>query len=43
VTDQTPAEAGSLLELSAGGSQPIHIAHDEGRTFLEDGDEVIFG
>jgi fumarylacetoacetase len=38
----TPAEAGSLLELSAGGSRPIQIGGDEYRTFLEDGDSVIF-
>jgi fumarylacetoacetase len=38
----TPEEAGSLLELSAGGSRPIQIDRDESRTFLEDGDEVIF-
>jgi fumarylacetoacetase len=38
----TPEEAGSLLELSAGGSQPIQIGPDEHRTFLEDGDSVIF-
>jgi len=38
----TPAEAGSLLELSAGGSQPIQIGRDEYRSFLEDGDTVIF-
>jgi fumarylacetoacetase len=38
----TAAEAGSLLELSAGGTQPIQIARDEWRTFLEDGDEVTF-
>jgi fumarylacetoacetase len=38
----TPAEAGSLLELSSGGNQPIRIGHDEYRTFLEDGDTVIF-
>ena len=36
----TPEEAGSLLELSAGGSQPIQI-DGESRTFLEDGDSVI--
>jgi fumarylacetoacetase len=36
----TPGEAGSLLELSAGGAQPIAIGQDEYRTFLEDGDEV---
>jgi fumarylacetoacetase len=38
----TPEEAGSLLELSVGGSQPIKIGPDEYRTFLEDGDTVIF-
>jgi fumarylacetoacetase len=38
----TPEEAGSLLELSAGGSRPIQIDRDESRTFLEDGDEIIF-
>jgi fumarylacetoacetase len=38
----TPGEAGSLLELGAGGSRPIQISRDESRTFLEDGDSVIF-
>jgi len=38
----TPGEAGSLLELSVGGAKPIQIARDERRTFLEDGDTVIF-
>jgi len=38
----TPAEAGSLLELSLGGNHPIRITHDERRGFLEDGDSVIF-
>ncbi len=37
----TPAEAGSLLELSMGGSQPIQISMNEYRTFLEDGDLVV--
>jgi fumarylacetoacetase len=37
-----PGEAGSLLELSSGGKQPIRIGTDETRTFLEDGDSVIF-
>jgi fumarylacetoacetase len=43
-TQSGPAstEAGSLLELSAGGKQPIPIGQSEHRTFLEDGDEVIF-
>jgi fumarylacetoacetase len=38
----TPAEAGSLVELSKGGNQPLQIGTDEQRTFLEDGDTVIF-
>jgi len=38
----TAEEAGSLLELSAGGNRPIRIDREEYRTFLEDGDTVIF-
>jgi len=38
----TPAEAGSLVELSKGGTQALQIGKDEHRTFLEDGDTVIF-
>ncbi|MBB5190574.1 fumarylacetoacetase [Silvimonas terrae] len=34
-------EAGSLLELTHGGKQPVTLANGEQRTFLEDGDEVI--
>ncbi len=34
-------EAGSLLELSAGGRQAIPLASGETRTFLADGDRVI--
>jgi len=37
-----PSEAGSLLELSEGGKAPITLSNGETRTFLEDGDEVIF-
>lgn len=36
-----PEEAGSLLELSNAGSEPISLANGEQRTFLEDGDNVI--
>ncbi len=35
-------EAGSLLELTLGGNQPIALTSGEARTFLEDGDRVIF-
>jgi fumarylacetoacetase len=36
-----PNQAGSLLELTAGGKSPIHLPSGESRTFLEDGDTVI--
>lgn len=35
-----PAQAGSLLELSKGGKEPIKLANGEQRTFLLDGDEI---
>jgi fumarylacetoacetase len=38
----TAGEAGSLVELSKGGTQPLQISKNERRTFLEDGDTVIF-
>jgi fumarylacetoacetase len=38
----TPGEAGSMVELSKGGTQALPIGEDEQRTFLEDGDTVIF-
>ncbi|HYB65928.1 MAG TPA: fumarylacetoacetase [Steroidobacteraceae bacterium] len=38
----TPAEAGSLLELSGGGKRAITLEGGEQRTFLEDGDRVTF-
>jgi fumarylacetoacetase len=37
-----PEQAGSLLELSQGGRQPIELPGGEQRRFLEDGDEVSF-
>jgi len=37
----TAAEAGSLLELSAGGKQAVTLPNGETRTFLDDGDRVI--
>jgi fumarylacetoacetase len=36
-----PGQGGSLLELSAGGRQPIKLASGETRSFLQDGDSVI--
>lgn len=38
----TEREAGSLLELTKGGKSPIRLSSGEERTFLEDGDTVIF-
>jgi fumarylacetoacetase len=37
----SPGEAGSLLELSRGGKQPVTLPNGEQRTFLQDGDAVI--
>jgi fumarylacetoacetase len=37
----TPESAGSLLELTAGGQQPLVLAGGEQRRFLQDGDTVI--
>jgi fumarylacetoacetase len=36
-----PDQAGSLLELSAGGTRPIRLSNGETRSFLADGDTVI--
>jgi fumarylacetoacetase len=38
----TAAEAGSLLELSESGKRPLALRSGETRTFLADGDRVIF-
>ena len=35
-----PEQAGSLLELTAGGKKPLTLDNDEIRTFLEDGDAI---
>jgi fumarylacetoacetase len=37
----TLAEAGSLLELTSGGRQPVKVGENETRTFFEDGDIAI--
>jgi len=34
-------QAGSLLELTAGGKQPITLTNGEQRTFLQDGDTLV--
>jgi len=35
-----PAQAGSLLELTEGGTQPLRLAGGETRSFLHDGDRI---
>ncbi|MFN0161131.1 MAG: fumarylacetoacetase [Burkholderiales bacterium] len=39
---RTREEFGSLLELSWGGKNPVELPNGEKRTFLEDGDTLIF-
>jgi fumarylacetoacetase len=34
--------SGSLLEQSRGGTEPVQLSNGEVRSFLQDGDEVIF-
>ena len=36
-----PEEAGSMLELSNAGTEPVSLPNGEQRSFLEDGDNVI--
>jgi fumarylacetoacetase len=36
-----PQQAGSLLELTAGGKHSLTLSNGESRTFLEDGDRLI--
>ena len=42
LSGQTPDSFGSLLELSAGGRNPVAVGAGATRTFLENGDTVIF-
>jgi fumarylacetoacetase len=42
ISGATPDSFGSLLELSSGGRSPVAIGSDATRTFLEDGDTIIF-
>jgi fumarylacetoacetase len=37
----TLAQAGALIELTAGGKNPIQLPNGERRTYLEDGDSVV--
>jgi len=36
----SPGQAGSMLELSQGGKQPIRLSNGETRAFLQDGDAI---
>ena len=38
----TSDEAGALIELVEGGRKPFTLTNGEQRTFLEDGDTVVF-
>ena len=42
ISGRTPEGYGSLMELSADGDQTISLVSGETRTFVENGDEVIF-
>ncbi len=35
-----PGEAGSFLEMTLSGAQPLQLRNGESRTFLEDGDTL---
>jgi fumarylacetoacetase len=42
ISAPTPDGLGSLMEISQGGALPLTLPTGETRTFLEDGDEVMF-
>jgi fumarylacetoacetase len=42
VSGPNEGSQGSLLEITRRGASPLHLPNGEVRTFLEDGDEVIF-
>jgi fumarylacetoacetase len=42
VSGTTDGSAGCLLEMTRGGRAPVTLPNGEIRTYLEDGDEVIF-
>ena len=43
ISGPTPESLGSLIELTAGGRQPVRLPTGEQRTYLLAGDEVVFG
>ncbi|QNN57301.1 fumarylacetoacetase [Diaphorobacter ruginosibacter] len=42
ISAPTPDGYGALLEITEGGKKPVQLANGETRTFLQDGDEIIF-
>lgn len=42
VSGTAPGSEGCLLEMTRGGSKPVSLPNGESRTYLLDGDEVIF-
>lgn len=42
ISGKTREALGSLLEITEGGKNPIQLPSGETRTFLQDGDEIIF-
>ena len=42
VSGTEPGSAGCLLEMTRGGRNPVTLSNGETRTWLQDGDEVIF-
>ena len=42
VSGTAPGSEGCLLEMTRGGRNPVALPNGETRTFLQDGDEVIF-
>lgn len=42
ISGPTRAELSSLLELTAGGAEPVTLPNGERRSWLEDGDEITF-
>jgi fumarylacetoacetase len=41
VSGPGPGEAGALIEITAGGKEPISLPDGDRRGFLEDGDVVV--
>ena len=42
ISGPQPGSQGSLLEITRRGAEPLKLPSGEERSFLEDGDEVIF-